>query len=187
VALVVRGCLDDAGPTRALVLGSGLRSTALVEGRRLGGAWRRCDYLRVTGTYDCAGLVTVYDGTATLLNDAPPSWGFVTPAILASAYTTDVEIRITLHARLAGRYDAAVSEGSVTFTADSDGSHKLERQVIDYPDRGDRRIEIRAGVPMTSWAFTFVRDDAIVPDRPFLVAPPAEPPVEIRALAAQRR
>ncbi|HEY6173426.1 MAG TPA: hypothetical protein VIX73_03240, partial [Kofleriaceae bacterium] len=185
--LVVRGCVDEAGPARALVLGGGLRSTAVVEGRRLGGAWRPCDYLRVTGTYDCAGLVTAYDGTATLLNDAPPSWGFVTPAILASAYTTDVEIRITLHARLAGRYDAAVSEGSVTFTAGSDGSHKLERQVVDYPDRGDRRIEIRAGVPMTSWAFTFVRDDAIVPDRPFLAAPPAEPPVEIRALAAQRR
>jgi hypothetical protein len=36
----------------------------------------------------------VYDSTASLLNDAPPSWAFVARAVVASADTTGVEIRI---------------------------------------------------------------------------------------------
>jgi len=187
LALALRGCRDDAAPARALELGSGVRATAVVEGRRLGGAWRRCDYLRLTGTYDCAGLVTAYDATATLLNDAPPSWGFVTPAILASAYVADVEIRITLHARLAGRYAAAVSDGKAAIAVGGEPFHRFEREYLDYADHGETSVEIRAQVPMTSWAVTVVRDDTLVPDRPFLAAPPDAPPDDVRALAAAQR
>jgi hypothetical protein len=45
-----------------------------------------------------------------------------------------------------------------------------------YADRGERVIEIRGPVPITQWAFTFVREDTLVPDRPFLAGPPESPP-----------
>jgi hypothetical protein len=180
-ALVIRGCRDAGRPAAALVLGSGVTPTARVEARSMGGAWRRCDYLRITGTYDCDGLVTAYDATANLLNDAPPSWGFTTPAILATAHAFDVEIRIRMRARLAGAYVAAASEGEVLFTTDNEPLRKIERARLDFTDR-ERVLEIRAHVPMASWAFTFVRDDTLDPDRPFLDPPPDEPPAEVRAI-----
>lgn len=180
-ALMIRGCRDAGRPAAALALGSGVTPTARVDARSLGGAWRRCDYLRVTGTYDCDGLVTAYDATANLLNDAPPSWGFTTPAILATAQTFDVEIRIRLRARLAGAYAAAVSDGEVLFTTDDAPERKIQRARLEFDDR-ERDVEIRAHVPMASWAFTFVRDDTIEPDRPFLDPPPDEPPAEVRAI-----
>jgi hypothetical protein len=179
--LVIRGCRDDGRPAAALALGSGIVSTAQVEARHLGGTWRRCDYLRVTGTYDCEGLVTAYDATANLLNDAPPSWGFTTPAILVTAHAFDVEIRIRMRARLAGAYVAAVSAREVTFTTDDEPERKIERARLDFADR-ERAVEIRAQVPVASWAFTFVRDDTLEPDRSFLDPPPDQPPAEIRAI-----
>ncbi|HMG54111.1 MAG TPA: hypothetical protein VK601_11525 [Kofleriaceae bacterium] len=182
--LLVRGCQGRGGATAALVLGSGVRSTAEVDARFAGGAWRRCAYLRVTGTHDCEGLVTAYDATANLLNDAPPSWGFVTPAILATAHAPGVEIRIRLRARLAGAYDAAVSEGEVELAAGGEPARKFERAQLVYADRGERDLEIRARVPMASWAFTLVRSDTLVPDRPFLDGPPDAAPAEVRAIGA---
>jgi hypothetical protein len=132
--------------------------------------------------FDCDGLVTVSDATATLVNDAAPSWGFVTPAITASAGTPDVEIRIRLRARLAGRYDVAVSTGSVELAVDGAPARTLSRRKLVYDDRGERDVEIVSKIPMATWSFTFVRDDTVVPDRPFLDAPPADPPAEVRAI-----
>jgi hypothetical protein len=181
-ALAVRGCRDGGRPAAALELGSGVTSTAQVDARGSGGTWRRCDYLRVTGSYNCEGLVTAYDATANLVNDAPPSWGFTTPAILATAQAPDVEIRIRLRARLAGVYAAAVSEGEVAFTTSDEPTRQLDRARLDFADRGERDVEIRSRVPMASWAFTFVRDDTLEPDRPFLDPPPDSPPAEVRAI-----
>ena len=164
------------------MLGSGLRATATVDARKYGGDWQSCDYVQLSGEYHCDGLVTAFDSTASLLNDAPPSWGFVTPAIAASADTTGVEIRIRLRARLAGTYQAAVSEGTAELTTEGEPVRPIERAVLDYGDRGERAIEIRSKVPMTSWSFTFIREDTIVPARPFLDGPPDEPPDEVRAI-----
>jgi hypothetical protein len=182
VALCARGCIAGARPARALELGSGLRATASVDARKVGGEWHPCSYLRVTGEYYCSGLVTAFDSTASLLNDAPPSWGFVTPAIVASADTPGVEIRIRVRARLAGVYLSAVSEGSAVLTSPDEPARTIERARLDFADRGDRPIEIRSRVPMTWWSFTLVREDAIVPARPFLDGPPDEPPPEVRAI-----
>src|SRR5262249_13725169 len=160
-------------------LGSGLRATATVEARQHGGEWHACGYLQVTGEYHCDGLVTAYDSTASLLNDAPPSWAFVTPAITASADAGGVEIRIRLRAQLAGTYEAAVSEGSALVSLDNGPAKEIEREVLDLADRGERQIEIRSHVPLTTWSFTFVREDAIVPPRPFLDGPPEEAPAAV--------
>jgi hypothetical protein len=181
-ALVIRGCRDAGRPVAALVLGSGATPTARVDARALDGAWRRCDYLRLTGTYDCDGLVTAYDATANLLNDAPPSWGFTTPAIVATGHAFDVEIRIRLRARLAGAYLAAASDGDAMFAAGDEPLHKIVPGWLDFADLGERVVEIRSRVPMASWAVTFVRADALEPDRPFLDPPPDEPPAAVRAI-----
>lgn len=180
--LVARGCRDGATTTRAVELGDGLRATASVEARRIGDVWESCDYLRLSGAYHCDGLVTAYDATANLLNDAAPSWGFVTPAIVASADTSGVEIRIRLRARLAGVYDAAVSEGAAELSIDGEPARAIERVTLEYADVGERTIEIRAAVPMTSWSFTMVRQETIVPDRPFLAGPPEQAPAQVRAI-----
>jgi hypothetical protein len=182
IALCARGCIAGRRPAPALMLGSGLRATATVDARKLGGDWHACDYLRITGEFHCDGLVTAYDSTASLLNDAPPSWAFVTPAIVASADTTGVEIRIRLRARLAGVYDAAVSQGSALLSLDDGPARTIERDTLDLADHGERAIEIRGKVPLNTWAFTFVRDDAIVPPRPFLEGPPDEPPARVRQI-----
>lgn len=182
VFLLARGCFDRADDTRALELGSGVRATVRVDARKRDGAWQACDYVRLTGAYDCDGLVTAYDATANLLNDAPPSWGFTTPAILASADTADVEIRIRLRARLSGAYYAAVNEGTAALAIDGEPVQVLQRKKLEYLDRGERTVEIRAAVPMTTWSFTFVREDTLVPDRPFLAAPPQDPPARVRAI-----
>jgi hypothetical protein len=181
--LAVRGCRDAARDTRALELGTGLRATATVEARKLGDeAWQTCDYSRLTGGYDCDGLVVASDSTASLVNDAAPSWPFVTPAITASAYTTGIEMRVRLRARLAGVYEAAVNDGSVALAVDGEPTRTLARARLRYDDRGERTVELRARVPMTTWAFTMVGADTLVPDRPFLAAPPDAPPDAVRAI-----
>jgi len=53
---------------------------------------------------------------------------------------------------------------------------------LEFADRGKRTVEIRSSVPMTGWAFTVDRGDTPVPPRPFVDAPPAEPPAAVRAI-----
>jgi hypothetical protein len=182
VALLVRGCRDERGPVLALELGSGLRGTAEVEARGFDGAWKACDYARLTGSYVCDGLVVAYDAMANLLNDAPPSWGFNTPAIIASAYAPGVELRVRLGGVLAGRYWTAVSEGQVLLEVSGEEAREIDRAIIDYVDKGERAIVLRAPVPMTWWSFTFVREDTLLPRRAHLRRPPEEPPAEVRAI-----
>lgn len=181
-ALLLRGCRDERRPARALELGTGLRATAIVEARGPDGAWQACGYSRLTGGHVCDGLLVAHDAMANLLNDAPPSWGFNTPAITASAYVPGVEARIRLRARLSGRYWMAVSEGTVSIRVDGEPERDVDRAVLDYAGRGERTIELRAAVPETWWSFTFVRQDAILPGRDHLRPPPAEAPPEVRAV-----
>jgi uncharacterized membrane protein len=182
LTLAARGCRDAGREALAIELGSGLRQTASVSARKLEGAWQDCGYSRATGVYDCDGLATACDATTTLVNDAAPSWAFVTPAITASADTPGVEIRIRLRAHLSGRYEVATSEGSAELAVEGEAMRAIEREQIELADRGERAIEIRAKVPTTGWAFTMVRNDTIVPPRPFLDGPPDEPPAEVRAV-----
>jgi hypothetical protein len=182
LALLLRGCRDEHRPMRALELGSGLRATAAVEARGPDGAWQTCGYARLTASYVCDGLAVAYDAMASLLNDAPPSWGFNTPGIIASAYVPGVELRVRVRERLAGRYWMAASEGAAAVAVDGERERDVDRAIVDYANAGERSIEIRAAIPTTWWSFTFVREDTLIGPRDHLRAPPEEPPPELRAL-----
>ncbi len=181
VLLLARGCVDRAGPTKALELGSGLRAEATVEARLTDGDWETCGYSAVTATYSCDQLLVAYDGMAALLNDAAPSWGFNTPAIVASAHRDSVEMRIRLRARLDGTYWAAASD-TASFKVQNASPRAIDREILVYSDDDARTIEIRAAVPTTTWQFTMVREDTIVPPRPFLAGPPATAPREVSGI-----
>jgi hypothetical protein len=182
VWLAVRGCRDDRGCARAVLLGGGLRSPAEVSARVGGGDWQSCGYLPINGMFECPGILAAYDAMTALLNDIAPSWSFNTPGIVAFAAVDDVELRIRLHARLAGDYEAAVSEGSAQLICKGDPPRRITRDHLSYADRGDRAIEIRAPVSTSSWAFTFVQAATLDPPRPFLDGPPDEPPPAVRAI-----
>jgi hypothetical protein len=184
VVLVTRGVIDVRRPARDLEVGNGLRGTVDVSARELGGEWVDCDYERVTGTYACDGLVTVTDGMASLLNDAPPSWAFNTPSINAMPEAGDVELRIRTRARLAGLYWAAASGGTVELDVERSAPRTLTRDRLEYEDLGERAIELRATLPYSAygWSFTFVREDTLLPDRSFMVTPPDDAPASVRAI-----
>jgi hypothetical protein len=187
LVLVVRGCRDRSGKTMGLELGSGLRPTAIVEARKSGDtAWERCGYERLVGRYDCDGLVTAWDGTAALINDAPPSWAFVTPAITAAAYHTGVEIRVTLETRLSGRYIAASSEyGTMMSVAGAAPFRVASTEAHSFTD-GKRTVEVTGPVPINGWQLTFVRNDTLEPPRQFLADPPKTAPAAVLALTARK-
>jgi hypothetical protein len=183
LVLLVRGCSDELGAARSLELGTGLRPTASVEARMGGaGAWQTCGYSPLTAIYTCDGLVFAYDGMAALLNDAPPSWGFNTPAIIAAAYGPGVELRVRLHARLAGRYWMAASDHTATLEVSGEAQRVVDRAIVEYTDDGERTIEVRATVPTTSWQLTFVREDTLLTPREHLRQPPKEAPPELRGV-----
>jgi len=58
----------------------------------------------------------------------------------------------------------------------------IERGELTLADRGETPVEIRAKVPTSIWAFTFVRDTTLDPPRPFLDGPPDDAPAELRAI-----
>ncbi|MGE3544774.1 MAG: hypothetical protein AB7L28_12625 [Kofleriaceae bacterium] len=182
VALLIRGCAEDHAVTRALELGTGIRSTVSVEARYLDGEWQTCEHSWLEGSYHCPGLVYASDGMASLLNDAAPSWGFNTPAIVASAEAPGVELRVRLHARLAGTYWTAVSDDKVALSVDGEADREVGREVLVYADEGEREVTIQTELPLKSWSFTFVREDTIIPPRPFLVEPPPSPPAIVSAI-----
>lgn len=186
VALVIRGCVDDARPVRALALGAGLRPTAEVQARLMNDTWQDCPYHRLSGQYDCDGLVTAWDSTTTELNDAPPSWDFVTPSISAAAYTVGVEMRVIVHAHLAGAYTIGASDAETELHVAGEPRIALGRDHATYADAGERVVEIRARVPLAGWAFTMVRDDTLVPARPYLAGPPGAPPSEVLLISGRR-
>ena len=183
VVLLARGCIQDRAITPGLVLGSGVRATATVEGRVTDGEWETCDYSRLEGDYYCKGLFEAHDGMTTLLNDAMPSWAFNTPGFVVTPEDPNAEIRITLHARLAGTYWAASSSGAVTVSVAGEKEEGFTRKLLTYSDEGERDVTVRATLPtVDTWSFTFVREQTIIPDRPFLAPPPPSAPAVIRAI-----
>ncbi|MGE0395446.1 MAG: hypothetical protein AB7T06_01875 [Kofleriaceae bacterium] len=180
--LVVRGCIESRGITKSIEVGSGLRATALVEARLPDTEWETCGYSRIEGVYYCTGLLSAKDGIASTLNDAAPSWGFNTPAIIVEPDTSGVEVRIRMRAHLAGTYWAATSADHATVTFDGD-SRTITRSIETYADRGDGEITITAQLTSYNlWSFTFVREDTLLPPRDYLVAPPETAPDAVRAI-----
>lgn len=183
VLLLARGCWQSREVTRSLELGTGLRATATVEGR-LGDTdeWHDCGYARTDGSYYCDGIVEAHDGMTSLLNDAMPSWAFNTPGIVVTPQDPSAEVRIKLKARIAGTYWIAAN-GPVTVSVAGEPAFTISRQIVTFPDEGEREVTIQAELPATdAWSFTFVREDTIQPPRPYLAAPPATAPAEIRAI-----
>jgi hypothetical protein len=184
-AMLVYGFVSDRAGAGAILVGSsGLRSSATVEARTAEGPWSTCGFSSVTGTYSCEGVVSVYDGTTNLLNDAPPSWAFITPAILATAEAPGVEIRITRRLRLAGRYWVGASTGTAKMTVGTDFSHEFGvRSTMEIP-KGSYTVELTAAVPegITPLALTLVEEKTLIADQSFLVAPPAAPPASVSAI-----
>ena len=182
IALLGRGCAQDREVTRSLELGSGIRATATVEARVSDGEWQTCGYSRIEGGFYCAGLLEAHDGMTALLNDAMPSWAFNTPGIVVTPDDPDAEIRIKLKARLAGTYWIACS-GSAAISVEGEAETSITRKVVAYGDDGEREITIRSTMPGADvWSFTFVREDTILPARPYLDAPPAVAPPAVRAI-----
>jgi hypothetical protein len=182
--LVVRGCAEQLGRTEAVLAGSGARSVARVEARSAGGEWQECSYSPLSGEYHCDDIVTVSDTTVNFLNDAPPSWAFITPAISATSEADSVEIRVIVDARLSGRYWAGSTFGEAAIQVGNDAARDIgTHAMLDFDDHGEQTVTIAARVPdlQTSYV-TIVAEDTLEPDRAFLAAPPAYPPPAISAL-----
>jgi hypothetical protein len=174
VALIVLGIFQTQSPNKAILVGtSGVRPVATVEARVGGDAWEECPFSPTTGVYRCEGIVNVSDGTVNLLNDASPSWPFLTPAIIATAETEDVELRITRHMRLGGTYWAGSTKSTVTIAADNDFHHEFStRTALDIP-RGSYTITLATRVPNNAaTAISIVQESALNPPRTYLVPPP---------------
>ncbi|MDX2092144.1 MAG: hypothetical protein SFX73_30040 [Kofleriaceae bacterium] len=183
VGLVVRGCVESRGVTRAIELGSGLRASATVEARLPDEEWQTCDYSRVEGYFYCPGLLSATDGIVNTLNDAAPSWGFNTPGIVVTPELPGVQVRIRVDARLSGTYWIATSGDEATIAISGEPTHTVTRTVRDLGELGARTVEIAAEISgVTPWSFTMVREDTIIPPRPFLAAPPTEAPASVRAI-----
>ena len=179
--LLIKGCVDSGGPTDALELGTGIRGNATVEARLSGGDWQTCDYHRIQGWYICEGLLAAYDGMTGLLNDATPSWGFNTPGIVASADVAGVDMRVRFRERLSGTYWMATNGDGVTLEVSGEGDRVVDRAIVVYGDEGTRTIELEAKIPTTSWQFTFVREQTLIPSRAYLDKPPENPPPTLGA------
>jgi hypothetical protein len=182
VILLAKGCSDAAGPVRALELGTGIASNATVEARFEGGDWQRCDYQRLQAMHLCEGMLVAYDGMTALLNDAMPSWGFNTPGVMASAERPGIEMRVRWREHLSGTYWTATTGESVALDVSGEGVKYIDRTVIPYADQGRRTIELVAPIPTTTWQFTFVREQTLLPPRGYLVRPPSEPPAALDAV-----
>jgi hypothetical protein len=139
--VVLAGIRTTVAPARAFLVGTGVRPVADVEARLSGGAWTSCEYVVITGEYDCDGLVTVNDSTGNLVNDAPPSWPLLTPAVVVHPYGPLVEVRVRRSLRLAGRYTMA---SSAPLTVSIDGR--------DHAVDGQGELELSDGVHDVIWS-----------------------------------
>ncbi len=173
-----------AGAGAVLVGSSGIRPSARVEARSGNGDWQTCRFSPLTGTYRCAGIASVYDGTINLLNDAPPSWAYITPAILATSQSPATEIRVTRELRLAGTYWAASTGTDAKMTA-GDFSHELttNRAMMQIP-KGTYTVQLTTRVPEgpNPTALTLVEQSTLITDQSYLVAPPPQPPGAVSAI-----
>jgi hypothetical protein len=180
-ALLVRGCAKSRAPVDALTLGSGIRGTAIVEGRVGTGEFVACDYKRLSGNYVCPGILTAFDGMVGLLNDAAPSWAFNTPGIHVTPNHPSAELRLRFtDARLAGTYWTATYGGTAELAVTGHPPREVGRTIVTYNDaRYDVAITARIAAP---WQFTFVHQDTLMPQRPYLASPPAAAPGAIRSI-----
>jgi hypothetical protein len=182
--LYARGCAEHGHRTPALLVGSGLRASATVEARAEGGDWQTCGYSPVTGVFRCDDLATVSDTTTNLVNDATPSWSFITPAISASLERDDVDLRITLDAHLSGTYWSGSTFDSATLHVPDDidrelGDHSQQR----FDDRGLQPLQLVLRASNRSDAsFTLVAEESLVPARDDLDGPPLFPPPAVLAI-----
>lgn len=185
LVLLVRGCVERGGITKSVEVGSGLRASAMIEARLPDGEWETCSYSRLEGVYYCTGLVSVQDGMAATLNDAAPSWGFNTPAILVEPDTSGVEVRIHIPVHLAGTYWIATSGDHASLSIAGD-VRSVTRSIEVYADRGADELVITTQLSSyNAWSFTMVREDTLLPPRDFLVAPPESAPESLRGLTSR--
>lgn len=186
LSLLVVGILARRGPAGAVLVGSsGMRATATVEARKGGGDWQTCELVSLTGIYECEDVVSVADTTANLMNDAPPSWPFITPAITLTPSLFGIEVRITRELPLGGTYWLATNRGEVRFRAGDALEQTIKpgpRAIAEIPS-GTYRAEITTTLSEgLAQSIAIVRADTIVPDRTFLAAPPASAPAAVRAI-----
>ncbi|HEY5946298.1 MAG TPA: hypothetical protein VIV40_12435 [Kofleriaceae bacterium] len=184
IVLVVYGVIAGNQSASAVLVGSsGVRPSATVEARFLDGEWQTCSFSAFNGSYRCPDIVNVSDATANLLTDAAPSWPFITPSITAYSETMHVEVRITRTLHLGGRYWLG-SNATVKLLLDNDKSHEFSaKSTLDIPP-GEHTVQLTAEVPDTAaLSIVFVAERALVPDRPFLAEPPAQPPASVSAIA----
>ncbi len=182
-AVFVRGCVQSSGPTLSLQVGSGITASATVYARAPNDDWKKCDYSRIDATYDCDGVVTLYDAMAATLNDAPPSWGFNTPGITFEPQTPGVDVKIVFPAKVVGTYWCAVSDGTATLLVDgASESRDVTRSVQAFSDIGAATVTLESQLGSAPSTFTCVREETILPPRGFLQQPPDEPPASVLAI-----
>jgi hypothetical protein len=183
VALVYGIIARGRAQSAVLVGSSGIRAVATVEARHPDGEWQRCKFSAMAGTYTCEDLVTVSDATTNVVNDAAPSWPFITPSIAAYAESFEVEVRITRTLHLGGRYWLGSNGGKVKLAMDDAFKEEFgDKSTMDIP-RGEHTIQLTATVPGdAALNIVFVAEDTLVPERAFLVEPPAQPPASVTAI-----
>jgi hypothetical protein len=159
----------------ALRVGNALWPAASVEARAPGENWKACNYNPFYGAYRCEGPVLIQDTVASLLNDAPPSWPFVVPAIhiAASAQVTDVRVRLA--ARLEGEYWAETNGAEVTLAVSGHPDVRLSAQQsrLAFPASPEpKSITLSATVrPEQPLDIALVRPDRLDPQRNYPLAP----------------
>ncbi len=184
IGLLIAGVVGTRQPASAFLVGSsGIRPVATVEARVDSGAWQDCSFSPVTGVYRCEGVVNVSDSSVNLLNDAPPSWAFITPAITASPEMAGVQLRISRRIRLGGAYWVGVDKGTVKMAADADFKHEFgARSTLDMTT-GTYNVVLETTLQDTgATSITIVREDTLVPVRAYLAPPPAMAPAAISAI-----
>jgi hypothetical protein len=184
-ALAVRGCYEQSRRAPAILVGGGLRASAHVQARANGGDWEDCAYSPISASYRCEDVVSVSDTTVNQINDAPPSWAFITPAIAITSEAPGVELRITRDLKLAGEYWASSSYGGVDLQVGNDAARMIgTNTIVELDDRGEQTVTLALRVPDLATMFvTIVAKDALEPDRAFLAPPPPVPPAEITSIA----
>ena len=99
------------------------------------------------------------------------------------AETFAVEVRITRTLRLGGRYWLGASSGTVQLRMDDSFEHEFSgKSTMEIP-RGEHTIQLTGTAPAeTALHIVFVAERTLVPEREFLVEPPAQPPPSVSSI-----